>query len=153
MEQIQEQLIQLLTIIIGGLLSIATIYVTIFINKYTSIAKEKAKQIKDENAQKKVNVALDRVNSLLTTNIVNAETTLKKELLKGIADNNFTKEDFVSLKESVINNVLKQLGDDSKNLLDSELGDLNGYISVKMEEILANLKEDPNSVVSHTEIK
>lgn len=153
MEQIQEQLIQLLTIIIGGLLSIATIYVTIFINKYTSIAKEKAKQIKDENAQKKVNVALDRVNSLLTTNIVNAETTLKKELLKGIADNNFTKEDFVSLKESVINNVLKQLGDDSKNLLDSELGDLNGYISVKMEETLAELKENPNSVVQHTEIK
>lgn len=152
MEQIQEQLIQLIMILVGGALTIATIYATILVNKYIDIAKEKAQQIKDENAKKKVEDALERVNSLLVTNITNAEVTLKQEILNGLSDGTFSKEDFTSLKESVVNNVLTQLGNDSTELLNSELGDLNSFVSSKLEEVLADLKEDPNSIVKHTTI-
>ena len=152
MEQIQEQLIQLIMILVGGALTIATIYATILVNKYIDIAKEKAQQIKDENAKKKVEDALERVNSLLVTNITNAEVTLKQEILNGLSDGTFSKEDFTSLKESVVNNVLTKLGNDSTELLNSELGDLNSFVSSKLEEVLADLKEDPNSIVKHTTI-
>ncbi len=150
MEQVQQQLIQLLTVVISGLITLATVYVTIYINKAIETAKLKNQQLADENARRKVNTALERVNSLLVTNIVNAEVTLKQELLNGIKDGRLTKEDFASLKDSVVNNVLKQLGPDSTELLSTELGDVTEYVSVKLEETLANLKNNPNSVVQHT---
>lgn len=147
MEQIQNQLIGLFTIVIGGALTIASIYATIYINKYIEIAKEKSQAIKDENAQKKINLALERVNELLVTNITSANETIKKELIEGIKDGNLSKEDFASLKESVINKVLVQLGGNSKELLSTEIGDLNDFLSNKLEEKLANLKLDENSRV------
>ena len=152
-QDLQNQLIDLLQIVIGGLLSIASIYAIIFIQKYTAIAKEKLNAVKDKNAKEKLNIAMDRLNSLLVTNIVNAETTLKDELVKGIQDGSLTKEDFASLKESVTNKVINQLGQDSTELITNEVGDLKDYVSVKLEETLAELKEDPNSVVQHTVIK
>ena len=151
-QDLQNQLIGLIQIIIGGLLSIASIYCIIFINKYTAIAKEKLNAIQDKNAKDKLDVVLDRLNSLLVTNITNAETTLKKELVKGIEDGSLTKEDFTSLKESVINKVINQLGNDSIKLITDEVGDLRDYVGVKLEETLAELKENPNSVVQHTVI-
>ena len=152
-QDLQNQLIGLLQIVIGGLLSIASIYAIIFIQKYTAIAKEKLNAIQDKNAKEKLDVAIDRLNSLLVTNIVNSETTLKNELIKGIQDGNLTKEDFASLKESVTNKVINQLGQDSTELITNEVGDLKDYVNVKLEETLAELKEDPNSVVKHTIIK
>ena len=152
MEQIQQQLINLFTILISGALTIATIYATAYINKAINTAKLKNESIKDENARNKINFALDRLDSLLVTNITNAEVTLKKELVDGIQDGKFTKEDFASLKESVVNNVLNQLGKDSTELLNTELGNLNDYVSARLEETLANLKENPDSVVKHTNL-
>ena len=152
MEQVQEQLINLFTILISGVLTLAAVYATIYINKLIETAKLKNESIQDENARKKMNTALDRVDSLLVTNITNAEVTLKKELIEGIQDGKLTKEDFASLKESVVNNVLKQLGTNSTELLSTEIGDLNDYVSVKLEETLANLKEDSSSVVQHTNL-
>ena len=152
-QDLQNQLIGLIQIIIGGLLSIASIYAIIFIQKYTAIAKEKLNAIQDKNAKEKLDVAIDRLNSLLVTNIVNAETTLKNELIKGIQDGNLTKEDFASLKESVTNKVINQLGQDSTELITNEVGDLKDYVNVKLEETLAELKEDQNSIVKHTIIK
>ena len=152
MEQIQQQLINLLTIIISGAIAVATVYATMYIDKAIKMVKSKNESIQDENARKKLNDALDRLDSLLVTNIVNAEVTLKKELVDGIQDGKFTKEDFASLKESVVNNVLNQLGKDSTELLNTELGNLNDYVSVRLEETLANLKENPDSVVKHTNL-
>ena len=152
MEQIQQQLINLLTIIISGAIAVATVYATMYIDKAIKMVKSKNESIQDENARKKLNDALDRLDSLLVTNIVNAEVTLKKELVDGIQDGKFTKEDFASLKESVVNNVLNQLGKDSTELLNTELGNLNDYVSVRLEETLANLKENPDSVVQHTNL-
>ena len=152
MEQIQQQLINLLTIIISGAIAVATVYATMYIDKAIKMVKSKNESIQDENARKKLNNALDRLDSLLVTNIVNAEVTLKKELVNGIQDGKFTKEDFASLKESVVNNVLNQLGKDSTELLNTELGNLNDYVSVRLEETLANLKENPDSVVQHTNL-
>ena len=152
-QDLQNQLIGLIQIIIGGCISIGSIYAIIIIQKYTAIAKEKLNAIQDKNAKEKLDIALSRLNDLLVSNIVNAEVTLKSELTKGIQDGNLTKEDFVSLKESVTNKVINQLGQDSTELITNEVGDLKEYVNVKLEETLAELKDNPNSVVQHTVIK
>lgn len=147
--ELQSQLIQLIQIIIGGCLSIASIYAVILINKYTNIAKEKLNSIQDKNAKEKLNVAMDRLNSLLVTNITNTENTLKKTLIEASKDNKLTKEDFDLLKNNVAENVISQLSNDTTDIISKEVGDINDFVNVKLEEVLANLKADPNSSVEY----
>lgn len=147
--ELQSQLIQLIQIIIGGCLSIASIYAVILINKYTNIAKEKLNSIQDKNAKEKLNVAMDRLNSLLVTNITNIENTLKKTLIEASKDNKLTKEDFDLLKNNVAENVISQLSNDTTDIISKEVGDINDFVNVKLEEVLANLKADPNSSVEY----
>ena len=147
--ELQSQLIQLIQIIIGGCLSIASIYAVILINKYTNIAKEKLNSIQDKNAKEKLNVAMDRLNSLLVTNITNTENTLKKTLIEASKDNKLTKEDFDLLKNNVAENVISQLSNDTTDIISKEVGDINDFVNIKLEEVLANLKADPNSSVEY----
>lgn len=146
-QDLQNQLIGLLQVLIGGVLSIGSIYAVILINKYTNIAKEKLQSIKDENAKYKLEVACERLNSLLVTNITNTENSLKQELLNASVDGKLTKEELLSLKESVVDKTLKQLGSDTTELLTNEVSDIKDYTETKLEEVLANLKLDPNSSV------
>ena len=147
--ELQSQLIQLIQIIIGGCLSIASVYAVILINKYTNIAKEKLNSIQDKNAKEKLNVAMNRLNSLLVTNITNTENTLKKTLIEASKDNKLTKEDFDLLKNNVAENVISQLSNDTTDIISKEVGDINDFVNVKLEEVLANLKADPNSSVEY----
>lgn len=147
--ELQSQLIQLIQIIIGGCLSIASIYAVILINKYTNIAKEKLNSIQDKNAKEKLNVAMDRLNSLLVTNITNTENTLKKTLIEASKDNKLTKEDFDLLKNNVAENVISQLSNDTTDIISKEVGDINDFVNIKLEEVLANLKADSNSSVEY----
>ena len=147
--ELQSQLIQLIQIIIGGCLSIASIYAVILINKYTNIAKEKLNSIQDKNAKEKLNVAMDRLNSLLVTNITNIENTLKKTLIEASKDNKLTKEDFDLLKNNVAENVISQLSNDTTDIISKEVGDINDFVNIKLEEVLANLKADSNSSVEY----
>ena len=151
--ELQSQLIQLIQIIRGGCLSIASIYAVILINKYTNIAKEKLNSIQDKNAKEKLNVAMDRLNSLLVTNITNTENTLKKTLIEASKDNKLTKEDFDLLKNNVAENVISQLSNDTTDIISKEVGDINDFVNVKLEEVLANLKADPNSSVEYMKNK
>ena len=147
--ELQSQLIQLIQIIIGGCLSIASIYAVILINKYTNIAKENLNSIQDKNAKEKLNVAMDRLNSLLVTNITNIENTLKKTLIEASKDNKLTKEDFDLLKNNVAENVISQLSNDTTDIISKEVGDINDFVNIKLEEVLANLKADSNSSVEY----
>ena len=147
--ELQSQLIQLIQIIIGGCLSIASIYAVILINKYTNIAKEKLNSIQDKNGKEKLNVAMDRLNSLLVTNITNTENTLKKTLIEASKDNKLTKEDFDLLKNNVAENVISQLSNDTTDIISKEVGDINDFVNIKLEEVLANLKANPNSSVEY----
>lgn len=151
--ELQSQLIQLIQIIIGGCLSIASIYAVILINKYTNIAKEKLNSIQDKNAKEKLNVAMDRLNSLLVTNITNTENTLKKTLIEASKDNKLTKEDFDLLKNNVAENVISQLSNDTTDIISKEVGDINDFVNIKLEEVLANLKADSNSSVEYMKNK
>lgn len=148
--QIQTQITNLLTIVIGGLISILGIYTTIYINKLKQIAIAKSETIKDENAKKIVNDTIDKTTSLITTSITALENTTKVELVQAIQDGKIDKSELKTLGVKVQTDVLAQLGDKSVAILNDELGDVKGYISNKTEEILANLKADVTSSVSNT---
>ena len=137
---LKDTVIQLLGVIIGGCLAIVTAYAGLLIARATQKIKLEIEKLNDETQKKIFNDALDRVDSLLQTNIVAMENTVKKDMLASIADGKIEKAELKTLANNVKNNVLKQLGDDSLEVLNNSLGDVNGYLEVKIEEILAQIK-------------
>ena len=137
---LKDTVVQLLGVIIGGCLAIVTAYAGLLIARATQKIKLEIEKLNDETQKKIFNDALDRVDSLLQTNIVAMENTVKKDMLASIADGKIEKTELKTLADNVKNNVLKQLGDDSLAVLNDSLGDVNGYLEVKIEEILAQIK-------------
>lgn len=140
MEQLQNQIQQSLYTILGLLISLATIYVVIYLNRLIKLAKEKANAIQNEEQKKIVNDTLDRLNKVLLTNIVRAENTVKKDILVQISDGKITKDELNKLAEDVKNDVINQMGQDAITLLSQTYGDINGYIESLLEKQLADLK-------------
>ena len=138
--QLQESLIQLLSILIGGALTVVTAYVGVFVQKATQKAKLEIAKIEDENAQVIFSNALQKTTALINTNIVAMENTLKKELIVAIEDGKIEKDELKQLSTAVKDNVLNQLTDDTLNVLNGGIKDINQYLEMKIEEELAKIK-------------
>lgn len=139
---LENTVIQLLGIIIGGLLAIASAYMTLFVAKVTQRAKVETEKLNDERQKAIVDATLDRVDELLKTNIIALENTVKKDMLELIADGKIEKEELKKLAENVKINVINQLGEGSMAILNETLGDVNGYLEVRIEEKLAEIKKE-----------
>ena len=139
-ELLQNTVIQLLGIVIGGILAIASAYATLFVAKVTQKAKVETEKLNDERQRKIVNATLNKVDELLRTNIIALENTAKKDMLALIDDGKIEKDELKKLAQDVKINVLNQLGEDSLAILNDTLGDVNGYLEARIEEKLAEIK-------------
>ena len=139
---LENTVIQLLGIIIGGLLAIASAYMALFVAKATQRAKIETEKLNDERQKAIVDATLDKVDELLKTNIIALENTVKKDMLELIADGKIEKEELKKLAENVKINVINQLGEGSMAILNETLGDVNGYLEVRIEEKLAEIKKE-----------
>ena len=139
---LENTVIQLLGIIIGGLLAIASAYMTLFVAKATQRAKIETEKLNDERQKAIVYATLDKVDELLKTNIIALENTIKKDMLELIADGKIEKDELKKLAENVKINVINQLGEGSMAILNESLGDVNGYLEVRIEEKLAEIKKE-----------
>ena len=141
-ELLQNTVIQLLGIVIGGILAIASAYATLFVAKATQKAKVEIEKLNDERQRKIVDATLDKVDELLRTNIIALENIAKKDMLALIDDGKIEKDELKKLAQDVKINVLNQLGEDSLSILNGTLGDVNGYLEVRIEEKLAEIKKE-----------
>ena len=139
-ELLQNTVIQLLGIVIGGILAIASAYATLFVAKVTQKAKVETEKLNDERQRKIVNATLNKVDELLRTNIIALENTAKTDMLALIDDGKIEKDELKKLAQDVKENVLNQLGEDSLAILNDTLGDVNGYLEARIEEKLAEIK-------------
>ena len=139
-ELLQNTVIQLLGIVIGGILAIASAYMTLFVAKATQKAKAETEKLNDERQRKIVNATLNKVDELLRTNIIALENTTKKDMLALIDDGKIEKDELKKLAQDVKINVLNQLGENSLAILNDTLGDVNGYLEARIEEKLAEIK-------------
>lgn len=140
MEILQETALQLLSVILGGLIAIATAYVGLLVAKATQKAKIEVAKLEDERVQAMFNNAIDKTEKLIQTNIVAMENTVKKELLDSVKDGKVDRDELKKLAEKVRDNVLNQLTDGTLDILNSGIKDINSYIEVKIEEVLAEIK-------------
>lgn len=144
MEILNETLVNVLTtVIIGG----ATMLVVGIFN----YLKTKENLIKNEDIRKIVGNTLDSVESLIKTNITNVEQVSKPIIVQAIKDGKVDKTELSKLSTEVKEKVLTQMSDDMLDILNTNIKDTDSYLSSKIEEVLAQMKDDTSSnVVEHT---
>lgn len=137
--QIMDALGLLLTTVITGGIGVISTMVAVYFNNLKVKIQAETNKIQNEETKKLVNNALDRLNDLVITNVQSAQETLVKTIKEESKDG-YSKEDLLAVKEVVKNNILVQLSQDSKDLLASEISDLDSYVDNKIEVILAEIK-------------
>lgn len=140
-ELLENTIIQLLGVVVSGCIAVVSAYMSVLVAKATQRAKLEIAKIKDEQERQIISDALDRVDGLLKTNIIAMENTVKKDMLDAIADGKIDKSELKKLSINVKENVLNQMGDDALDILNKTLGDVEGYLAVRIEEILVEVKE------------
>ena len=149
-EGLQTQSNESLYTIVGLLISLATIYVVIYLNKLISKAKIEAKKIEDEQQRKLVVDGLEDLRRTLVKNIVATEETTKQAMIKS-KQGNLTKEDYKKLAEEVLIKTKDQLSNDTLSLLSRNYDNLNSYIESELEAQLKEVKLQNMNMVTATE--
>ena len=146
MNILNETLVNTLSTILVGVISIVFLQLLGYLRSKTSL-------IKDQQAKQIVDNTIEKVEKLINDNIIKVEHTSKPIMVQALQDGKIEKEELVKLRDEVIENVLSQLSQDSLDVLNDSLADLNKYIEVKIESQLAILKEQNGVPVYHTNIE
>ena len=149
---VNSALNEILQTLVAGVISLAGILTTIYVNKAIELAKLKAQAIKDEQAKKILTNALNNVDELICTNIVAVENTLKPQILEAIKDGKIDKSELNNLSLVVKENVINQMGQQTNTIINEALSDVNSYLESRIEKILADLKNSDSNAVNYTTI-
>ena len=150
MVEYQESLNHLIGTIINGVFLIGGVYVTYLINKAVKYLKKKTEMLDNEDDIKLLNSAIDGVDNLIKTNIVAVENTLKPQLIKAIEDGKLDKEDLKDLSKTVKENTLNQLTDNTLEVLNYGIKDVDNYVETRIEKLLAEMKDSDDNIVNYT---
>ena len=145
MNVLNETLVNLLATIISGLIGMALLQLFTYLRSKTSL-------IQDEQAKQIVDTTIDKVEKLINANIIKTENVSKPIMVQALQDGKIEKTELVKLRDEVRENVLSQLTQDSLNVLNDSLVDVEKYIDIKIESQLAILKEQEGIPVNHTVI-
>ena len=145
MNVLNETLVNLLATIISGLIGIALLQLFTYLRSKTSL-------IQDEQAKQIVDTTIDKVEKLINANIIKTENVSKPIMIQALQDGKIEKDELIKLRDEVRENVLSQLSQDSIDVLNDSLVDVEKYIDTKIESQLAILKEQEGIPVNHTVI-
>ena len=143
MNVLNETLVNVLATIISGLIGIALLQLFTYLRSKTSL-------IQDEQAKQIVDTTIDKVEKLINANIIKTENVSKPIMIQALQDGKIEKVELVKLRDEVRENVLSQLSQDSLDVLNDSLVDVEKYIDTKIESQLAILKEQEGIPVNHT---
>ena len=140
MEKLLETAIEILTPVLIALLGLATSYFIAFINKAKTRVLLESEKIENEKQKQLVNGAIEQLHTIATGTIIQAENTLVKEIKQATEDNKLTVEEGKEVANAVVNSIMNQLTNDSKELLETQSQSLENYIRGEVEVILQKIK-------------
>ena len=146
MNILNETLVNTLSTILVGVISIVFLQLFGYLRSKTSL-------IKDQQAKQIVDNTIEKVEKLINANIIKTENVSKPIMVQALQDGKIEKAELVKLRDEVRENVLSQLSQDSIDVLNDSLVDVEKYIDTKIESQLAILKEQEGIPVNHTNIE
>ena len=145
MNILNETLVNTLSTILVGVISIVFLQLFGYLRSKTSL-------IKDQQAKQIVDNTIEKVEKLINANIIKTENVSKPIMVQALQDGKIEKAELVKLRDEVRENVLSQLSQDSIDVLNDSLVDVEKYIDTKIESQLAILKNS-DMPVYHTNIE
>ena len=148
--EINSDLLNAVVVIITTLITAAGTFAIKYVENKSKEAKAKTNSIQNEDDRKFVQATLDTIERLIETNIISIESTLKPDVISEILKSGLEGKNEKLKELSIIckNQVLNQLSQSAKDAASTVLGDLDDYISNRLEYILNNLKND--CIIDHT---
>lgn len=137
--EIQQALNDFLTTILTLGLGLLAGVIALYVEKLKVKIKEETAKIRDEQTRALVDSAIDRLDKLIDDNVQSAQVTLVDQIKKGAVDG-YDIQDLKDVKQVVVENIYAQLTDDSKKLIETEIRDLDLYVSNKIEIVLGQIK-------------
>lgn len=142
MEMLKDNLMNLVQIVLTGIIPIMGGYLIYLVQLGVSTLKAKTQGIKNTQQKVLVDNAIDRVDTLIQTNVIAMQETLVKDIKEYMNDGVVTKEELAKVKDNVIELVKGQMSDELTNLMMTEIKDVDSYLSNRIEEILKEVKDN-----------
>ena len=140
MEEIKLALNGLAIVIVTGVIGVVANYAKLALKKISDKANAELVKIENENTRNLIQNAKDDLVDLAKNTVGAFEVNSVKQLKEANGDGKLTKDEAIMVYNSVKDNILAQLNNESKELLVDNVGDFEKYIEILIENELAKIK-------------
>ena len=140
MEEIKVALNGLAIVVATGLIGVVANYAKLALKKISDKANAELVKIENENTRNLIQNAKDDLVDLAKNTVGAFEVNSVKQLKEANGDGKLTKDEAIMVYNSVKDNILAQLNNESKELLVDNVGDFEKYIEILIENELAKIK-------------
>ena len=146
MEQFLETATNILMPVVLALISLGASYVILYLNKAKARIQLETDKIQDDKQKALVNGAIEQLDDVALKTINLFENTLVKELKEKTDDNKLSKDDAKVVCDTVVSEIMAQLTEDSKNLLNTQSNNLEVYIRGEVETLINSIKNKSDEI-------
>lgn len=140
MEVIQSTVSEAAVTIVLALIGLLAAYATYGIHKLTEKVKTQTAQLKDEEARRLLNNALEDVEELTTVTVASIEQTTAKQLREAVKDGKVDRSELVALSKQAAEEITAAVKPETQKVIEENLGSFRDYISKLIEEKVLSLK-------------
>lgn len=141
-EQILEGLQQGVVTVVLALIGLAVSYAITYINKLKVKLQDEANKLEDDATRELATSTINRIGELAIATVSALEQEYGKAIRDSIAcgDGEFTRDDLIALHSKAVESIKDQLTDTAYTAMQSQINDVEGYISTKVSEALFDIK-------------
>jgi vacuolar-type H+-ATPase subunit H len=130
-----------LTNIAIAIITLAGAYAVLYINKGIAKVKAETEKIQDEKQRALVNSAIDRVGDLTKKTVGSLEQVSAKSIREAVKTGIEDREKLLAIGKQAVDEIYGQLSEDTIKLLETEMFDVEKYITDTVESEVLKLKE------------
>lgn len=139
-EQMQGIITEVLSSVILGLIALAGSYAVYYIKKATDKLKVETEKIENEEFEKLINTALQRLSDVTTLTVNKIEQKMAKAIRESIKNGKVDKSELELLSMEAYFEIKKVLEPEYLELIENTLGDTQTYITNLIEDKLVEIK-------------
>lgn len=140
MDTIQSIASEAAVTIVLALIGLLAACATYGIHKLTEKVKVQTAQLKDEDARRLLNNALEDVEELTTVTVASIEQTTAKQLREAVKDGKVDRSELVALSKQAADEITAAVKPEAQKAIEENFGSFRDYISKLVEEKVLGLK-------------
>ncbi len=140
MDMIQSTVSEAAVTIVLALVGLLAAFATYGIHKLTEKVKAQTAQLKDEDARRLLNNALEDVEELTTVTVASIEQTTAKQLREAVKDGKVDRSELVALSKQAADEIAAAVKPETQKVIEENFGSFRDYISKLIEEKVLGLK-------------